>query len=124
MDVHGRKPEFSRSDNGGQFAANDVMAWLNEHMVGPTFVDPGCLWQNGFVESFHGKFRDECLNREWFKSIQEATIVIEQWRAVLQCQATAWFAELLDTSRIRRPARSHVSGRVQHSLLSGDYHFD
>lgn len=80
MDVHVRKPEFIRSDNGGQFAANDVMAWLHEHMVGPTFVDPGCPWQNGFVESLHGKFRDECLNREWFKSIQEATIVIEQWR--------------------------------------------
>ncbi|MGC8988497.1 MAG: IS3 family transposase [Verrucomicrobiia bacterium] len=80
MDMHVRKPEFIRSDNGGQFAAHDVMAWLNEHMVGPMFVDPGCPWQNGFVESFHGKFTDECLNREWFKSIQEATIVIEQWR--------------------------------------------
>jgi transposase InsO family protein len=80
MDTSGRRPEFIRSDNGGQFAANDVMAWLRQHRVGPAFIDPGCPWQNGFVESFHGKFRDECLNREWFKSIQEATIVIEQWR--------------------------------------------
>jgi putative transposase len=86
MDVHGRKPEFIRSDNGGQFAANDVMAWLSEHQVGPAFIDPGCPWQNGFVESFHGKFRDECLNREWFKSIQEAAIVIEQWRQFYNSQ--------------------------------------
>lgn len=80
MDKHARKPEFVRSDNGGQFAANDVMDWLSGHVVGPAFIDPGCPWQNGFVESFHGKFRDECLNREWFKSINEAVVVIEQWR--------------------------------------------
>lgn len=80
MDKYARKPEFIRSDNGGQFAANAVMAWLGERKVGPAFIDPGCPWQNGFVESFHGKFRDECLNREWFKSMQEAAIVVEQWR--------------------------------------------
>jgi putative transposase len=80
MDKHARKPEFIRSDNGGQFAANAVIAWLGERKVGPAFIDPDCPWQNGFVESFHGKFRDECLNREWFKSIKEAAIVIEQWR--------------------------------------------
>jgi transposase InsO family protein len=80
MDKHRRRPEFIRSDNGGQFAANDVMTWLSVRRVGPAFIDPGCPWQNGFVESFHGKFRDECLNREWFKSIKEAAVVIEQWR--------------------------------------------
>jgi transposase InsO family protein len=80
MDTQARQPEFIRSDNGGQFAANAVIAWLSEHTVGPAFIDPGCPWQNGFVESFHGKLRDECLNREWFKSLQEAAVVIKQWR--------------------------------------------
>lgn len=80
MDQHGRKPECIRSDHGGQFAADAVMAWLSERRVDSAFIDPGCPWQNGFVESFHGKFRDECLNREWFKSINEAAVVIEQWR--------------------------------------------
>ena len=73
-------PGFIRSDNGGEFAATAIMAWLTDNNVGPAFIDPGCPWQNGFVESFHGKLRDECLNREWFKTLQEACIVIEQWR--------------------------------------------
>lgn len=73
-------PEFIRSDNGGEFAATAIMAWLTDNHVGPAFIDPGCPWQNGFVESFHGKLRDECLNREWFSSLAEARIVIEQWR--------------------------------------------
>lgn len=80
MDTQARKPAWIRSDNGGQFAGHAVIAWLKQHAVGPAFIDPGCPWQNGFVESFHGKFRDECLNREWFASMQEAAIVIEKWR--------------------------------------------
>lgn len=80
MDTQARRPEFIRSDNGGQFAANALIAWLNARRVGPAFIDPGRPWQNGFVESFHGKFRDECLNREYFNTIQEAAVVIEQWR--------------------------------------------
>jgi putative transposase len=73
-------PEFIRSDNGGEFAATAIMAWLTNQKVGPAFIDPGCPWQNGFVESFHGKLRDECLNREWFASLAEAKVVIKQWR--------------------------------------------
>lgn len=80
METQKRKPKFIRSDNGGQFAGHAVIAWLQQQSVGPAFIDPGCPWQNGFVESFHGKFRDECLNREWFTSMQEAAIVIEHWR--------------------------------------------
>jgi putative transposase len=79
MQHHGQ-PQFIRSDNGSQFTATPVRQWLQTHHVGPSFIQPGHPWQNGFVESFHGKFRDECLNREWFISSQEAQIVIEQWR--------------------------------------------
>lgn len=74
------KPEFIRSDNGSQFTATTVMQWLRTRTVGPAFILPGRPWQNGYVESFHARFRDECLNREWFFSTQEAEIVIEQWR--------------------------------------------
>lgn len=75
-----------RSDNGGEFAATAIMAWLTDNKVGPAFIDPGCPWQNGFVESFHGKLRDECLNREWFACLAEAKIVIEQWRTFYNTQ--------------------------------------
>jgi putative transposase len=65
MRIYG-KPTFIRSDNGGEFTATAVMKWLRDQNVGPAYIKPGSPWQNGFVESFNGKLRDECLNREWF----------------------------------------------------------
>ncbi len=79
-------PQFLRSDNGSEFTATLVRQWLHDQHVGPSFIQPGHPWQNGFIESFHGKFRDECLNREWFTTGQEATIVIEQWRQAYNLQ--------------------------------------
>jgi putative transposase len=85
MQQHGR-PQFIRSDNGSEFTATPVMQWLRDQHVGPRLIEPGHPWQNGFIESFHGKFRDECLNREWFTTSQEATIVIERWRQYYNTQ--------------------------------------
>lgn len=79
MKLHG-KPAYIRSDNGAEFTATAVMRWLRDQNVGPAFITPGSPWQNGYVESFHGKLRDECLNREWFRDAREARIVIEKWR--------------------------------------------
>lgn len=74
------KPQFIRSDQGAEFTATRVMRWLRDQQVGPAFIPPGKPWHNGFVESFNGKLRDECLNREWFRDLREARVVIEQWR--------------------------------------------
>jgi len=74
------KPAYIRSDNGAEFTAAKVMRWLRDQAVGPAFITPGSPWQNGFVESFNGKLRDELLNREWFRNRSEAKILIEQWR--------------------------------------------
>jgi putative transposase len=74
------KPTYIRSDNGAEFTATAVMRWLRDQNVGPAFIRPGSPWQNGTVESFNGKLRDECLNREWFVSLREARVVIERWR--------------------------------------------
>jgi len=73
-------PAFLRSDNGSEFTAQSVQAWLEQNNVGPTFIPPGQPWKNGYIESFHDKFRDECLQREWFQSLLEAQVVIEAWR--------------------------------------------
>jgi len=73
-------PEFLRSDNGSEFTAQDVRAWLDAHHAGPTFIEPGHPWQNGFIESYHDKLRSECLSCEWFESLAEARVVIEKWR--------------------------------------------
>jgi putative transposase len=74
------KPSFIRSDNGAEFSATAVMKWLRDQNVGPVYIKPGSPWQNGFVESFNGKLRDECLNREWFVTRREAKLLIEKWR--------------------------------------------
>lgn len=74
------KPEHIRSDQGAEFTAAAVMRWLRDRQVGPAFIPPGKPWHNGFVESFNGKLRDECLNREWFRDLREARMVIEAWR--------------------------------------------
>lgn len=74
------KPAYIRSDNGAEFTATAVMKWLRDQNIGPAFIKPGSPWQNGFVESFNGKLRDECLNREWFIDRREAKVVIEKWR--------------------------------------------
>jgi len=73
-------PTYLRSDNGSEFTATAVMRWLGEQQIGPAFIAPGRPWQNGYIESFHSRLRDECLNREWFHSGTEAAVVIERWR--------------------------------------------
>jgi len=74
------KPAFVRSDNGAEFTAAKVMRWLRDHAIGPAFIAPGSPWQNGVIESFNGKLRDELLNREWFRTRAEAKVLIERWR--------------------------------------------
>jgi putative transposase len=73
-------PTYIRSDNGPEFVAHRVKEWLKNSGVQTTFIEPGKPWQNGTNESFNGKFRDECLNREWFRNRAEAKIIVEQWR--------------------------------------------
>jgi putative transposase len=73
-------PEWLRSDNGPEFIALALKAWLAERGSRPRYIDPGCPWQNAYGESFNGKLRDECLNLELFASRGEAAVVLEAWR--------------------------------------------
>ena len=79
VSLHGA-PRHIRSDNGPEFVSTAVIRWLTENEIDTAFIDPGKPWQNGADESFNGKFRDECLNLEWFRSRAEARIIIETWR--------------------------------------------
>jgi putative transposase len=74
-------PEHIRSDNGPEFTAKAVRRWLTEVGVKTLFIEPGSPWENGYVESFNGKLRDELLNGEIFYTIREAQVLIERWRA-------------------------------------------
>lgn len=73
-------PEHLRSDNGPEFIAYAIQDWLAEKKVKTIYIAPGSPWENAYIESFHDKLRDECLNREIFGSLKEAQVVIEQWR--------------------------------------------
>jgi len=79
MSWHGH-PTSIKSDNGPEFVAHQVKEWLKQSDVQTTFIEPGKPWQNGMNESFNGKLRDECLNREWFRNRAEAKVIIERWR--------------------------------------------
>ena len=73
-------PQHIRSDNGPEFTAKGIRNWLNQIGVKTLFIEPGSPWENGYIESFNGKLRDELLNREIFTTLIEAKILIEQWR--------------------------------------------
>ena len=73
-------PGFLRSDNGPEFVSHAILEWLGKERIETALIDPGKPWQNGDNESFNGKFRDECLSLEWFRSREEARVVIETWR--------------------------------------------
>ena len=73
-------PACIRSDNGPEFTAIAVREWLKKLEVRPLFIEPGSPWENGYNESFNGKLRDELLNGEIFYTLQEAKVLIENWR--------------------------------------------
>lgn len=73
-------PKFLRSDNGSEFIAITIRGFLHRSGVATAYIDKGSPWQNGFAESFHGRFRDEFLNGELFLSLTDATVRTEIWR--------------------------------------------
>ncbi len=73
-------PEHIRSDNGPEFIAKRLRWWLRRHKIDTLFIEPGSPWENGYIESFNGKLRDELLKREVFDTLYEAQVLIERWR--------------------------------------------
>ena len=74
------KPAMIVSDNGTEMTSRAMLEWTNRTDVDWHYIAPGKPQQNGFVESFNGKLRDECLNEEIFANLAEARAVIERWR--------------------------------------------
>ncbi len=73
-------PAYIRSDNGPEFIVTAVKAWITTLGAKPAYIEPGSPWENGYVENFNGKFRDELLACEAFNTLAEAKVLIEQWR--------------------------------------------
>jgi len=111
-------PEYIRSDNGPEFIAKAIQGWLKDNEIKTIYIDPGCPWQNGYVESFNGRFRAECLNRELLYTLSESRVVFEDWRQYynherphrsLNLQTPAQFAKT-------EAVQGSVSGRATPSL--------
>lgn len=77
--IHG-PPAYIRSDNGSEFIAERLRKWLKKLKVKTLFIEPGSPWENGYIESFNARIRDELLNGELFFTLQEAKVIIENWR--------------------------------------------
>ena len=73
-------PDHIRSDNGSEFTAKSIQAWLPKLGVKTLYIEPGSPWENGYNESFNGRLRDEFLNGEVFYTLKEAQVMLEQWR--------------------------------------------
>ena len=106
-------PVHIRSDNGSEFTAKGVQDWLGRLSVKPLFIEPGSPWENGYIESFNGKMRDELLSGEIFYSLKEAQVLIEMWR---QYYNTIRPHSSLD---YRPPAPAAVLALASHNLQVG-----
>ena len=73
-------PKLLQIDNGPEFRGHKLDVWAKKNNVELHFIDPGKPTQNAYIESFNGRFREECLNQEWFSSLKEARLLIEGWR--------------------------------------------
>ena len=73
-------PTHIRSDNGPEFTAKAVCKWLGRLAVAPLFIAPGSPWENGYVESFNARLRDEFLDGEIFYTLKEVQVLTERWR--------------------------------------------
>ncbi len=73
-------PRAVRTDNGPEFTSRAFMAWALSHGIHHILIEPGRPMQNGYIESFNGKFRDECLNEHWFETLAQARAAIAAWR--------------------------------------------
>jgi putative transposase len=73
-------PLAVRTDNGPEFTSRAFMGWASAHGIQHILIQPGRPMQNGYIESFNGKFRDECLNEQWFDNLTQARSVVSTWR--------------------------------------------
>src|SRR5208283_45647 len=79
-------PQSLRSDNGPEFTSRRMIGWAEEHKISLIHIQPGKPMQNGHVESFHGRLRDECLNAHWFRTLNDVRTTLEKWRQEYNCE--------------------------------------
>jgi len=127
-------PEHLRSDNGPEFVAKEIQEWLARACVRTLYIQKASPWENGYVESFNGRLRDELLDRELFLSLPEARVVLDQWRmdynhrrphgGLKWLTPAAFVAGLDDTASGVVPAASRGVSPVGATPLPPTHHAD
>ena len=111
-------PRFIRSDNGPEFIADAVKAWLATSGCGTLYIEPGSPWENAYVESFNGKSEDELLNREQFQTLKEAKVLVEDYRlgynhrrphSALNYLTPAAFAASYREKKVKKECREYTA---------------
>jgi hypothetical protein len=124
----------SRSDNGPEFTAGSVREWLKDVGAKTLYIQPGSPWENGYAESFNGKFRDELLDREIFYTLKEVQILIEMWRKEynrIRPHSSMGYRPPAPEAVINRPTRGRTNiipdtasgGRSSPSRMGRNLHF-
>ena len=115
--LHGA-PRHLRSDNGPEFIAKALRTWLEDRSATTLYIEPGCPWQNPYIESFHDKLRDECLNMHLFTDVRNAQDVVEGWRKEYNEQRPHSSLNYMTPAEFT--ARCRNSGQPTASLRSGN----
>lgn len=120
-------PRHIRSDNGSEFIARAIQRWLAQTEVGTLYIAPGAPWENGYVESFHGRLRDEFLRREVFDNVQDARRLAAAWRqdynhgrphSALGYRTPAAFAAACAASAPATPALQQHTRILEETLIA------
>jgi putative transposase len=103
-------PQYLRTDNGSEFVGHWTQTWLAAHEILPARITPGRPWQNGIIESFHSRLRDECLNREWLASAAEAAVILERYRQAYNAERPHSSLAYRTPAEVRAATRSETGG--------------
>ena len=104
-------PRVLRTDNAREFCGRAMLTWAHERGVMLRLIQPGSPTRNAYIESFNGRFRDECLNEHWFTSLAHAQAVIETWRREYNGGEPQERARRADARRVRGATDSRGQGR-------------
>jgi len=104
------KPQMIVSDHGTEFTSNAILSWATDHQVEWHYIAPGKPMQNGHVESFHGRLRDECLNMHWFRTLNEVRTRLENWRQEYNCERPHSSLDYRTPEEFRRSADGGKDG--------------
>jgi len=112
-------PEAVRTDNGPEFTSRAFIAWTQGHGIRHILIEPGRPMQNGYIESFNGRFRDECLNEHWFETLHQARTTIAAWRRNYNEVRPHGSIGRIPPARFAEQHRRHAGDAARHTTPSG-----